>query len=123
MNDHILSVLGLQKSYTCTAPDFRFWDEKDFKMLTNNEYQNSELKERDEFYRMHESILLHIDTGVRIRLLSSEDYSGDIVTYTLISPYILTTDYRKIDITGIDLSRKKCYCGVEEIDFEKIDKN
>ena len=73
----ILKIIGLKKTYVCKSPDFYFWDESEFKNYTTIKYKKSEIKEMDEFYRIHESNLLHKKTGIRIKMSTSENYTGD----------------------------------------------
>ena len=72
----VLNHFGFKKKITCKEPNFNFWDEKDFLKYTESEYLNSPTKEVDEVYRMSEFILLHKKTGIRLRVIYSENYFG-----------------------------------------------
>jgi hypothetical protein len=122
--DSILSQLGLKERYICNADtDFHFWDEQDFKYYNSVDYQNSQQKEDDEFYRMHESVLMHRNTGIRFSLLSSENYVGDEVTYTLCAPFIITVDRIRKYLTNLDIENGVCYTEDGVIELNQIDKN
>lgn len=122
--DSIFSQLGLNERYICNSDtDFHFWDKQDFKYYNSVDYQNSQQKEDDEFYRMHESVLMHRKTGIRFSLLSSENYVGDEVTYTLCAPFIITVDGIRKYLTNLDIENGVCYTEDEAIEFNQIDKN
>lgn len=122
--DSILSQLGLKKRYICNADsDFHFWDEQDFKYYNSVEYQNSQQKEDDEFYRMHESVLMHRKTGIRFSLLSSENYVGDEVTYTLFGPFVLTLNGERRSLEEVDFANKLFKTAGQTIPFELVNRD
>ena len=92
----ILKIIGLKKKYVCKSPDFYFWDESEFKNYTTIKYKKSEIKEMDEFYRIHESNLLHKKTGIRIKMSTSENYTGDGKNAHIDHPVALQTDHPKL---------------------------
>ena len=116
----ILKQIGLKKSYVCKSPNFYFWDESEFKNYTTIKYKKSEVKEMDEFYRIHESNLLHKKTGIRIKMSTSENYTGDEVTYNLYKVFILSKNNREVEIDDIDFKKSIFVCNKREIKFENI---
>ena len=91
--ENILKYAGLNGKYVCKEPDFYFWDKTKYDTYTEPSYYTSKEKEMDEVYRMHESVMLHFETGVRFVMFTSENYIGDEVTYSLCRPFIKTTDF------------------------------
>ena len=102
----IFKSVGLEEKYICHEPNFYFWDENEFMSYTEPSYYDSELKEMDEVYRMHESVLLHYSAGIRFVMVTSENYNGDEVTYKLGSPLINILDGTKYFIEDIDLENQ-----------------
>jgi hypothetical protein len=116
----ILKKIGLKETYTCTSPNFYFWDESEFKNYTTTKYMKSNDKEVDEFYRIHESNLLHKKTGIRVKMLTSENYTGDEVTYKLYRVFILSKNNREVEIDDINFKKSIFICNKREIKFENI---
>jgi hypothetical protein len=116
----ILKQIGLKETYTCISPNFYFWDESEFKNYTTTKYMKSNDKEVDEFYRIHESNLLHIKTGIRVKMLTSENYTGDEVTYKLYKVFILSKNNREVDIEDVDFKKSIFICNKREIKFENV---
>jgi hypothetical protein len=116
----ILKQIGLKETYTCISPNFYFWDESEFKNYSTTKYMKSNDKEVDEFYRIHESNLLHIKTGIRVKMLTSENYTGDEVTYKLYKVFILSKNNREVDIEDVDFKKSIFICNKREIKFENI---
>lgn len=92
----ILKKIGLKDKYVCKSPNFEFWSKKEFDFYTTSEYHKSHRKEVDEFYKIHESNLLHKKTGIRLRMSSSEDYTGEEVTYNIYKVYFINNKKRKL---------------------------
>ena len=116
----ILKIIGLKKSYVCKSPNFYFWDESEFKNYTTTKYKKSEVKEMDEFYRIHESNLLHKKTGIRVKMTTSENYTGDEVTYNLYKVFILSKNYREVELEDVDFEKSIFICNKRDIKFENI---
>jgi hypothetical protein len=76
----------------------------------------------DDVYRMHESRLLHLKTGIRIKLLTSEDYTGDELTYSLFRPHVITHDDIELDAEDIDFERMIISAEGKEIPLADIKK-
>jgi len=102
----LLKKIGLKEKYVCKSPKFKFWSEEDFEFYTTSEYHKSHRKEVDEFYRIHESNLLHKKTGIRVRMSSSEDYTGEEVTYKIYKVFFINNKKKEIDILKLDLKKK-----------------
>ena len=120
---NILKSAGLNGKYVCKSPDFYFWDETRYRTYTEPSYYTSKEKEMDEFYRMHESVILHFETGIRFVMLTSEDYLGDEVTYSLCRPFIKTKEGNRLDLEDIDLYNKLFITDIEKIPFEFVIRN
>lgn len=118
----LLGQIGLRPIYVQRSPNFHFWDKKQFKYYTTEEYLNSKRHDMDEFYGIHECNLLHLSTGLRIRMTSSEDYSGEEVTYKLSKIYILT-EKGELDVSEINLNNKTCFAEGKEYTFTEIIQN
>ena len=116
----ILKQIGLKETYTCISPNFYFWDESEFKNYTTTKYLKSNDKEMDEFYRINESNLLHKKTGIRVKMLISENYTGDEVTYKLYKVFILSKNNREVEIDDVDFKKSIFICNKREIKFENI---
>ena len=121
--ENILKSVGLKDKYVCKEPDFYFWDKTKYDTYTEPSYYTSKEKEMDEVYRMHESVMLHFETGVRFVMFTSENYIGDEVTYSLCRPFIYTTDGKRIDLEDIDLKNKIFITKKGNIPFEQVNKN
>jgi len=121
--ENILKSVGLKDKYVCKEPDFYFWDKTKYDTYTEPSYYTSKEKEMDEVYRMHESVMLHFETGVRFVMFTSENYIGDEVTYSLRHPFIQTTDGKRIDLEDIDIENKIFITEEGKIPFEQVNKN
>ena len=121
--ENILKSVGLKDKYVCKEPDFYFWDKTKYDTYTEPSYYTSKEKEMDEVYRMHESVMLHFETGTRFVLFTSENYIGDILTYKLSNPFILTINGERHYIEDIDLENKLFITEEGNIPFEQVNKN
>ena len=72
------------------------------------------------YHRIHESNLLHIKTGIRVKMLTSENYTGDEVTYKLYKVFILSKNNREVDIEDVDFKKSIFICNKREIKFENV---
>ena len=118
----LLGKIGLQEKYICRSPDFYFWDATEFRYYNIPPPEDPYIKDMDEVYRMHESRLLHLKTGIRVRLLTSEDYTGDELTYSLFRPYVITQDDNELDVEDLDLEKEIIVAEGKEITFQDIKK-
>ena len=92
VSEKVLKQIGLKSEIICKEPDFYFWDEKEYLKYTEREYLNSPTKEVDEVYRMSEFILLQKRTGIRLRVIYSENYYGDELDYKIIQVFVILND-------------------------------
>ena len=121
--NNLLIKVGLNDKYICHSPNFHFWDDNEFKYYNTNEYLNSERREVDEFYNLHESVLLHQNTGLRITMLASKDYTGEIVEYSFCKPFILNQKDERVEVDDVDIQKKIFIAGQKEIPFNEVKKN
>jgi hypothetical protein len=119
----IFKSVGLEEKYICREPNFYFWDENEFMSYTEPSYYESELKEMDEVYRMHESVLLHYSSGIRFVMLTSENYLGDEVTYSLCRPFIKTLDGKRYSLEAIDITNQQFITDEGKISFDQVNKD
>ncbi len=120
--ENIFKSAGLKEKYVCKDPDFYFWDKSFYQSYTEPSYYTSQDKEMDEVYRMHQSVMLHFETGIRFVMFTSENYLGDEVTYSLCRPFIITTDGNRLDLEDIDLENKIFITRLGSIPFEQVNK-
>jgi hypothetical protein len=118
--EKILNQFGLKSEITCKEPNMNFWDEKEYLKYTEREYLNSKTKEVDEVYRMSEFILLNYKSGVRFRVIYSENYFGDELDYKIIEVFVLLIDgtYKSVLELNIDKQTIKTEDGL--VDFSSI---
>jgi hypothetical protein len=118
--EEILNQFGLKSEITCKEPNMYFWDDKEYLKYTEREYLNSKTKEVDEVYRMSEFILLNYKTGIRFRVIYSENYFGDELDYKIIEVFVLLIDgtYKSVLELNLDKQTIKTEDGV--VDFSSI---
>ena len=118
--EKILNQFGLKSEITCKEPNMNFWDEKEYLKYTEREYLNSKTKEVDEVYRMSEFILLNYKTGIRFRVIYSENYFGDELDYKIIEVFVLLIEgtYKSILELNLDKQTIKTEDGL--VDFSSI---
>lgn len=118
--EKILNQFGLKSEITCKEPNMNFWDEKEYLEYTEREYLNSKTKEVDEVYRMSEFILLNYKTGIRFRVIYSENYFGDELDYKIIEVFVLLIDgtYKSVLELNLDKQTIKTENGL--VDFSSI---
>jgi len=118
--EKILNQFGLKSEITCKEPNMYFWDDKEYLKYTEREYLNSKTKEVDEVYRMSEFILLNYKTGIRFRVIYSENYFGDELDYKIIEVFVLLNDgtYKSVLELNIDKQTIKTENGL--VDFSSI---
>jgi hypothetical protein len=119
-SEEILNQFGLKSEITCKEPNMYFWDDKEYLKYTEREYLNSKTKEVDEVYRMSEFILLNYKTGIRFRVIYSENYFGDELDYKIIEVFVLLNDgtYKSVLELNLDKQTIKTEDGV--VDFSSI---
>ena len=119
----IFKSVGLEEKYVCKESNFYFWDKNEFTTYTEPSYYESDQKEMDEVYRMHESVLLHFSSGIRFVMLTSEKYYGDEVTYSLCRPFIKTLDGERYSLEAIDFTHQQFITDEGKISFDQVNKN
>jgi hypothetical protein len=121
--EKIFYLVGLEQKYVCREPNFYFWDKNEFRSYTEPSYCESENKDMDEVYRMHESVLLHYTSGIRFVMLTSENYYGDEVTYSLYLPFIKTLDGHRHSLEAIDFTHQQFITDEGTISFHQVNKD
>lgn len=81
-------------------------DNNEFAGYTPFAYRNSETEAMDEVYRMHEHVLLHKRSGLRMSYLSTESYDGQTVEYTVINCFVITLQNQKYSVKKIDMEKQ-----------------
>jgi hypothetical protein len=122
-HDKILSTIGLKRLMVWQAPTYSIYDENKFKSYITPEYRESQRKDDDEFYRMFEVTLLHLETGLRITLSTSESYDGETVDYKLMNIFIITKDGEQLEVLDADFEKEVIFTVVKEIPFSKLSKD
>jgi len=56
-------------------------------------------------------------------MLTSEDYTGDIVEYSFCKPFILNQKDERIEVDDIDIHNKIFIAGQKEFPFDEVKKN
>ena len=118
--EEILNQFGFKSEITCKEPNMNFWDEKEYLKYTEREYLNSKTKEVDEVYRMSEFILLNYKTGIRFRVIYSENYFGDELDYKIIEVFVILIDgtYKSVLELNLDKQTIKTEDGL--VDFISV---
>lgn len=118
--EKILNQFGLKSEITCKEPNMNFWNEKEYLKYTEREYLNSKTKEVDEVYRMSEFILLNYKTGIRFRVIYSENYFGDELDYKIIEVFVILIDgtYKSVLELNLDKQTIKTEDGL--VDFISV---
>ena len=120
--DQILSTIGLKRLMVWQPSVASVYDESKFKHYVTSEYKKSQRKETDEIYRMFESNLLHIDSGLRLTLMTSESYDGETVEYKIIRMFIITLSNDELDVIDANFENKNFYTKDLEIPFAETNK-
>lgn len=121
-DDLILSKLGLQKKMNWT-PGTTIFDPLVYTTYRTEEYKNSSRMDTDEVYRMSEIVALHKASGLRLVFLTTEDYSGENVTYTIHDHFIITLQNKKLKATDINLAKKYFLTSDGEVFFSDVNKD
>ena len=119
-SEEILNQFGFKSEITCKEPNMYFWDDKEYLKYTEREYLNSKTKEVDEVYRMSEFILLNYKTGIRFRVIYSENYFGDELDYKIIEVFVLLIDGTYKSVLELNLDKRTIKTEDEVVDFSSI---
>ena len=120
--DQILSVVGLKRLMIWQAPLHSVYDLTKFKQYVTREYKESQRKETDEVYRIFELNLLHITSGLRLTLTTSESYDGETVEYKVIRMFIITALNEELEVHDANFQSEIFYTSETEIPFSKASK-
>ena len=120
--DKILSAIGLKRLMVWEAPTYSIYDETKFKNYVTPEYRESQRKEDDEFYRMFEVTLIHLETGLRITLISSESYDGETVEYKLMNIFIIIIDGEQLEVLDVDFDKREFFTTKTSVHFDNVSK-
>jgi hypothetical protein len=120
----LLTRIGLKRRILAKDPKFYVCDKNLFTEYVSKEYlQNTELREMDEVYSMHEQILLHKDSGLRFRYSTYENYDGDEVEYKFIEMFVLNILNQKLEVFEINMRTRIVITKEGEISFDKLSKS
>jgi hypothetical protein len=119
-SEEILNQFGFKSQITCKEPNMYFWDDKEYLKYTEREYLNSKTKEVDEVYRMSEFILLNYKTGIRFRVMYSENYFGDELDYKIIEVFVLLNDGTHKGVLELNLDNQTIKTEDGMVDFSSI---
>ena len=120
--DKILSTIGLKRLMVWQPPIVSVYDESKFKNYVTSEYKESQRKETDEIYRMFEFNILHIDSGLRLTLTTSESYDGETVEYKVIRMFITTSFGKELEVMDANFGNEIFYTTDLEIPFAETNK-
>ena len=118
----ILEYLGFNPVAVCVAPNLIFWDNIEYFNYTSKEYLKSDRRETDEVYRMYESVLIHNNSGLRIRYTSHENYAGDEVEYKVLGLFVIDLMENEIDILDVDFEKRQFSKPNGKISFDAVRK-
>ena len=118
--DKILSTIGLKR---LMISDSVYDNKSKFKRYVTSEYRESHRKEMDEVYRMFEFNVIHIDSGLRLTLTTTESYDGETVEYKVVRMFIITSFGKKLEVMDADFEKKIFYTLDLEIPFGKTKKS
>ena len=80
----------------------------------------SPVKEVDEVYRMSEFILLQKRTGIRLRVIYSENYYGDELDYKIIQVFVILNDGKINNVLELNVENKTITTDKGIINFKSI---
>ncbi len=118
--DKILSTIGLKR---LMISDSVYDNKSKFKRYVTSEYRESKRAEMDEVYRMFEFNVIHIDSGLRLTLTTSESYDGETVEYNVVRMFIITSSGEKLEVMDANFEKKIFYAPDLEIPFGKTRKS
>ena len=118
--DQILFKIGLKRLMVWRCNTGAVYNETKFKKYITSEYKESERRETDEVYRMFEFNLLHIASGLRLTLTTTESYDGNIVEYKVIRMFIITSLGKELDVLDANFENKIFYTADSEVSFSEI---
>ena len=75
----------------------------------------------DEVYRISEVIFLHRNSGIRVAYTTTEDYTGDLVTYVASEVFVISGQ-EKIQILDIDLQNGEFITSDQVLPFHAVSK-
>ena len=120
--DKILSTIGLKRLMVWTPLTVSLYDKSKFKNYVTSEYKNSERKETDQDYRISEFNILHIYSGLRLTLTTSESYDGETVDYKVIRMFISTSFGKELEVLDGNFESEIFYTTDLEIPFAETNK-
>ena len=115
--DKILSKIGLKRFMVWQPHADSVYAKGQFKNYVTLVYEESQRKETDEVYRMSELNLLHIDSGLRLTLMTKESYDGETEEYKIIRMFITTSLGKELEVIDADFGNEIFYTTDLEIPF------
>ena len=115
--DNILSKIGLKRFMVWLPHVDSVYAKSQFKNYVTSEYEESQRKETDEVYRMSELNLLHIDSGLRLTLMTKESYDGESEEYMVTQMFIITSSGKELEVIDADFGNEIFYTTDVKIPF------
>ncbi|MCK0179105.1 hypothetical protein MWU50_07375 [Flavobacteriaceae bacterium S0862] len=120
--DKILSEIGLKRLMIWEVSGDSVYDESKFKNYITQDNRSSKEKELDELYRMSDTNIIHLESGLRLTLTISEDYFGETEEYKVVAMFITTSDGVEMEVIDANFKNEIFYTTDLEIPFAKTNK-
>jgi hypothetical protein len=121
--DQILSTIGLERIMVWQPPNyFSVYDKSKFKSYVTPDYRSSQVKDLDEIYRMSDTNIIHLESGLRLTLTITEDYFGETEEYKVIRMFIITSSGKELEVMDANFENEIFYTTDLEIPFAETNK-
>ena len=117
-----MSTIGLERKMAWQPSTGSVYDKSKFKHYVTSEYKQSQRSETDEAYGMFEFNLLHIDSGLRLTLTTTESYYNETVEYNVIRMFIITSGNKELTAEDVNFKKEMFYTKDFEIPFAETNK-
>jgi hypothetical protein len=105
-----------------TSDNPSIYNAQDFEIYSPPGYITSKMHDVDEVYRISEVIFLHRNSGLRIAYTTTEDYTGDLVTYVASEVFAISGQER-IKIVDINLKKQEFITSDRVLPFHAVSKS
>ncbi|MGV8944891.1 MAG: hypothetical protein ACOH1N_00550 [Lutibacter sp.] len=122
--DQILSTIGLKHLmiWEASGNSDTVYDKSKFKSYITPDYRSPQEKEADEIYRMFNTNIIHLESGLRLTLAASEDYFGETIEYKVIRMFITTSFGKELEVIDANFENETFYATDVEIPFAETNK-